>query len=198
MTLTPLYATYATKFSPPQPALPSARVGSGADLAGLLALLILFLFSGACLAALTVLLSALLPQAAERAQAALLRSPRRAFFIGLVNYLFLGAVSLLLLSTDIPPLAVIALVIIGAVLVVTFFGLVGLTRLLGERLSMLAGRDMPGLKQLLWGTVCLELAALLPVVGWFLLTPILLMVSFGATVLSWFRRPSKESVEATV
>ena len=194
MTLNP---SYATNFTSSQPALPNAQAGSGADLAGLLALLILFLFSGICLAALTVLLSALLPQAGERAQAALLRSPRRAFFIGLANYLLLGAVSLLLLSTDIPPLGLIALVIVGAVLVITFLGLVGLTRLLGERLSMLAGREMPGLKQLLWGAVCLELAALLPVVGWFLLTPILLMLSFGAAVLGWRNRPL-ENAEAAV
>ncbi len=182
--------------SPVQPSLPNAQGSPGADLAGLVALVILIVIAVASQAALTVLVAALLPRPVNRSHAAILRAPRRAFFIGLANYLLLGAVSLLLLSTGIPPLGVIALVIIAAVLVITFFGLVGLTRLLGERLSTLAGREFSGLKQLLWGAVCLELALLLPGLGWFVLTPILLMVSFGATVLGWLSRPSVENAEA--
>lgn len=174
-------------------ALPHLQPVSGNDLTALLALLLLLFVFGVCLVALTVLLVALFPRTADRTQTALLRSPRRAFFIGLANYLFLGAISLLLLSTDAPPLGLIALIILGAVLIVTLFGLTGLARLLGERLSVLAGRELPDLRRLIWGAVCMELAALLPVVGWFLLAPALLMFSFGAAVLGWRNRPAEDA-----
>jgi hypothetical protein len=44
-----------------------------------------------------------------------------------------------------------------------------------------------------WGTVTVTLAGLLPFIGWFLLAPVLLMVSFGAAVLAWRNRKHKEA-----
>lgn len=153
-----------------------------------LAFIIVLVVVAVCLIGFVLVLAALLPAAGEHSKAALHRSPWRAFFIGLANYLFLGGISLLLLSTEIPPLGVIGLFIAAFLTVVTAVGLVGLVMTVGERLQILSGREMPALTQVVWGTIVLELALFLPFVGWFLLTPILLMESFGAAVLAWRHR----------
>jgi hypothetical protein len=87
---------------------PVARLING------LAVLILIMLIGLCLGALLAVLAALLPAAGRRSQAALLRSPWRAFFIGLANYLFLGGISLILLNTEVRPLALVGVIIAAA------------------------------------------------------------------------------------
>ncbi len=160
-----------------------------------LALLLILVITTLCLVGFMVVLVALLPRVSERSQAALHRSPWQAFFIGLANYLFLGGIGLLLLSTQIPPLAVVGLLIIACLTIVTVIGLTGIVTLIGERMAHLRSQETSALKQLVWGTIALEFALLLPFAGWFLLTPILLMISFGAAVLAWRNRKQKESGE---
>jgi hypothetical protein len=150
-----------------------------------LTLLTVVLVAGICLVALQAILVALLPNIGQRSQAALVRSPWRAFFIGLANYLFLGAISLLLFNLKIEALGLVGLVIIGFLGVVTLLGLSGLVMLTGERLARLREREMSPWQRLVWGTIALELASFLPFVGWLLLTPVLLCIAFGAAVLAW-------------
>lgn len=153
-----------------------------------LTLLVVLVISGVTLAAFIALLAALLPGPVNRSQSTLLRSPWRAFWLGLVNYLFLGGISLALLSTEIEILVLAGLLLATFLTVVTGFGLAGLARLTGERLSGLRHAATSPLQELMCGTVVLELAALLPFLGWFVLTPVLLMLSFGAAVLGWRSR----------
>ncbi|HEX9925894.1 MAG TPA: hypothetical protein VGD99_24775 [Anaerolineae bacterium] len=166
---------------------PVARLING------LAVLILIMLIGLCLGALLAVLAALLPAAGRRSQAALLRSPWRAFFIGLANYLFLGGISLILLNTEVRPLALVGVIIAAALISITLIGLTGLVTLTGERLAALRSRETSPFSHLVWGTVTVTLAGLLPFIGWFLLAPVLLMVSFGAAVLAWRNRKHKEA-----
>lgn len=165
---------------------PAERLVNGL---GLLVLLVVVII---CLAAFIVVLHALLPKVSERSKAALQQSPWRAFFIGLANYLFLGGVSLVLLGTEIELLSLIGLVIAAFLSGVTAIGFVGLVMLVGERLTSLHGQQISPLKQLIGGGVAVSLAGLLPLLGWFVLTPILLMLSFGAAVLAWRNRKQME------
>jgi hypothetical protein len=146
-----------------------------------------------CFIALILTLTSLLPTASRASQTALNRAPWRAFFIGLANYLFLGGISLVLLSTEIPFLTTPGLLIATFLLSVTAIGLTGLARLAGERLGELSGQDRSPLQQLIWGALSLGLAGLLPFIGWFVLTPILLLASFGAAVLAWRNRKQVDS-----
>ena len=152
------------------------------------ALLVALFIIAVCIVGFMIVLITLLPRVSERSEIAMRQSPWRAFFIGLANYLFLGGISLLLLSTEIPPLAFIGLVLSAVLAVVTVIGLAGLIRLIGDRLRILSGRDMSELARLIWATIALELAMLLPFIGWFLLAPVLSMISFGAAVLGWWHR----------
>ncbi len=157
---------------------------------GITLLLILIIIS-LSFAGFVILLVTLLPNISDRSRAALQQTPWRAFFIGLANYLFLGGLSLLLMSTEIPPLSLIGLIMATALTLVTTIGLSGLILFIGQRLVTLSGRNMSPLMQVITGTITLELALLLPFVGWFLLTPIILMLSFGLAVLAW-RNPSPQ------
>ena len=156
------------------------------------AVLIFMFFIALCLLALIALLAALLPNVANRSQAALQHSPWRAFFIGLVNYLFLGGISLLLFSTEVEILGLLGLIILVFLISLTAIGLPGLAMLVGQQLSQLNHSQASPLKALLGGAITLEIAAMLPIVGWFILNPILLMLAFGTTVLAWRNRKAAD------
>jgi len=148
-------------------------------------LLLVIIIVAVCLLATLILLVALLPQVSRQSQAALRRSPWRAFFIGLVNYLFLGGIIAVVSQAGIGWLNLLALLLLLGLTAVTALGLSGLVTLAGERVAALHSQAMSPLKQTIWGALLLELACLLPFAGWFLLTPLLLMISFGAAVLAW-------------
>jgi hypothetical protein len=173
---------------PPALPLPQAEPPLGRLVNGLIVLALLILIV-LCFTSFMLLLAALLPRVARRSQRALESSPWRAFFIGLANYLFLGGIALVLLNIE--PLAWLGLIIAAGLLGVTSLGMTGLASLVGERLARLSGGQLSPLKQLIWGSVILELASLLPLAGWFLLAPILLMVSFGAAILAWRNRANE-------
>lgn len=154
-------------------------------------LIFVTLMAAAGLAALLVTLAALMPRATSRSKHALLQSPRRAFFVGLANYIFLGGIALVLLNAgDVP--ALLGLLLLGALLAVTAPGLAGLARLTGERLADMRRADWSPFKQMLWGAVTLEIAAVgLPFFGWFVVAPALLATAFGAAVVAWRSRKSE-------
>ncbi len=168
--------------------LPAALNQAGEQLLNGLLLFLLALVSGIFLTALIVALAALLPQVNERSSAAAQRSPWRAFFIGVANYLFLGGIALVLLDTGEGLFTLISLILLSFLTIVTVIGLSGLATLLGKRLAKLRNAEMSPFKQIVWATLTLELASLLPLVGWFLFAPIALMLSFGAAVLAWRNR----------
>lgn len=176
--------------------LPQAEPPLGRLVNGLIVLGLLFL-SSLCFMALILLLAAFLPRVRARSQQALLSSPWRAFFIGLANYLFLGGIALVLLNIE--PLGWLGVLVTAGLSGITLLGLTGLVSLLGERLAGLQSGDISPLKRLIWGAITLELACLLPFIGWLLLAPVLLMLSFGAAVLAWRNRrqsdPSWEQIQ---
>lgn len=159
----------------------------------------LILLIGLTFVALIVLLGLLLPGAGERSKAALRQTPWRAFGVGLANYIFLGGIGLLLLSTERPGLSLLGLLIGAFLSGVTAVGLLGLAHLAGERLAALSRRELSPLWQVAGASAVMLLAGLFPLVGWFLLTPILLMTAYGAALLAWRsrRRPAAWEPEVT-
>lgn len=140
------------------------------------------------LLALLLFLAAVMPRATARSKAALVNAPRRTFFIGLANYIFVGGISLLLLNAG-DVLAVLGALIFAALVSVTMFGLAGLVLLTGERLAELRRVEMSPFKQMVWGTLTVEIAMVgFPVFGWIVVAPTVLMTAFGAAVLAWRHR----------
>jgi hypothetical protein len=152
---------------------------AGAEgLAGLLGVVAI----GVALLAVVLVVAALWPGFSRRAQENLETTPGKAFLVGLVNYLFLGAVALVTLNLG--PLAVIGLGLLGLLLLGTFLGLPAVAGLLGVRLNALRERETTRAAEVAAGSITLYVAALLPAVGWFLVLPALLFWSLGAAVLA--------------
>ncbi len=134
-------------------------------------------------------LTLFLPRVTETAALRIQQTPGRAFVAGLPVTLVMGLMAGVLNGIGGPAQAlafIIALVWLGALAL----GTAGMARLLGERLAGMVGGSEMG--NILRGAVIYELAALTPVVGWFLFTPLMSQVAVGAALfglLRWAPRP---------
>ena len=99
--------------------------------------------------------------------------------------------SLVAFDTGLDILGLLGLIVLIFLIGVTALGLTGLVTLLGQRLNALSQSPISDLKATIWGSIILILAGLFPFIGWFIFTPILLMVSFGAGVLGWLNRKER-------
>ena len=155
----------------------------------------LLLFGSPILAAYFLVVAALAPRRVARTQAALEASPGRAFVIGLINLVFLATVGLALLSMGestggllaLPGIVCMALLAAGVTL-----GLAGVVQLVGARL--VPGRGLLG--RGVAGGLAVSLACALPVLGWFLLLPVVAMLGLGAFVVSYLYTPAARSESA--
>lgn len=153
-----------------------------------LSIIIIILFSWGTLAALLVLLPALLPGRVARAQQLVQNRPGRSFVIGLVNALFFG-VLILIFSQGGDLGSLIALIILLALLAVTAVGLAGINQIVQGRLYPNDGGVKVGLKT----AVLLIAGGLVPLLGWLVLTPIMLLISLGAGIITLVRRKKAET-----
>jgi hypothetical protein len=164
----------------------------------MLAMILLVLCGGAAIIALLTAVRLLAPGPVQRAGQALEAIPSRAFLLGLVNLLFLGALALGLGSLAAlieenwlePAVWLATLVALLSLLVILFLaalalvGLSALASLLGTRM----GAARKGLQGDLKGGLLLVLACLAPYIGWFLFLPAVVFTSVGASAHALFRR----------
>jgi hypothetical protein len=144
----------------------------------------------------------LLPKMVNRAQARLGQTPWKCFFAGsLVLVAYLVPV-IILISLPWGVFKAIGSGAIFVLLTLTSVGAAGLAGLMGERLQSLGlSSSVPGAT--LRGAVAMELAAIFPVVGWFIFIPLTFIVSLGATVFAlvgWMprsvpRAPAAQSIQ---
>ena len=106
-----------------------------------------------------------------------------------VAWLYPQAIIERLLETEIVPGLLGTIVVLVVIPVAgSLFGAPGTFSYVGDRLAIINGGDMPGLKRPALGTLVTVLAAWFPVIGWFVITPILLTLSCGAFLLGQLRR----------
>ncbi len=149
------------------------------------------------LTAFFLVVGALFPKRVARTQAMAGSSPGRAFGVGLVNFVFLAAVSFMffvladnwqLPFLGLPGTAVLAILVLGLI-----FGLSGFVQLVGERLAPAQSYTT----RTIWGALALCLACATPMVGWFILLPYAAITGLGAFVLSYLYGPlPREAVSA--
>lgn len=127
---------------------------------------------------LAVGLNLLVPRITDRAYRRLTETPGMSFIFGGI----LGAV----LATGVMILASVGGIAQGVAFVSTVLGLgvyalgaAGMSRLFGERLAPATPKASP-LGRMVRGAVTLELAALTPLVGWFLFAPLAGVMCIGA------------------
>ena len=155
---------------------------------------LVLLISGIALIALLASVAILFPRPVEKTRDILAASFGRSFLLGLVNFLFFGAITALLvrfardahgLITAI--LALVALLLALALTVFSLLGLSALTSLAGERI----GEGTSLFRRHLRGSLLLVLAGLTPYIGWFAFAPLVLLTSLGAGIQAWFRKEPK-------
>lgn len=111
--------------------------------------------------------------------------PVRAFFIGLSILLPVGGVGMFLIALPAPVAKFLGLVVWLILLAFAAFGSGGLARLVGQRVQTTGGASTfyGGYVR---GASLVVLACHIPLVGWFLFAPLLLVCSLGMATRSLF------------
>jgi len=156
-------------------------------------LLLIILFGGTGLISIFIIVNLILPTPIERTRSILETNMGRSLLLGFVNFLFAGIVGVVLaLPARVGGIvAGIFVFLIGlvalTVAVLTLFGLVALTSLLGNRIGEMKSPVTTHIR----GGILLLLACLTPYLGWFIFTPLVLWTAFGATVQTLFKKKEK-------
>ncbi len=160
-----------------------------------LSLLFLVALAVVSAVALLTVLNLMFPKALERTSQAADTMPGRSFLIGLIWYIFLGAVitglTMLGNNLDIGLFQIPALLLIVLTFALAVFGIAGMVLLIGGRMLP----EQAWLKRTIWGGVIVVLACLLPYVGSHGLFPLLGMMGSGAFVIGLVRREGGEKSE---
>lgn len=135
----------------------------------------------------------LFPQKTRYAQTEITRRPWRAFLSGLLILLVAGTIGLAMAANPAPGVKLAGIMVLLAVLSVACVGAGGLSSLVGERMQPM-DPSLSAYKAVGRGAAIVVGATLLPFVGWWVFTPIVLAVSFGAG-LSALTTRHQESTE---
>ena len=156
----------------------------------IIAAIIIAIMGGVTIVALLVTLTYLLPNRVNRTAHILEAMPGRSFIIGLVNALFFGILAAVFIQGgDFGGL--LALLLMLALLGVSSIGLTGVLQVLRQRVYP---QPEPSLLVVNLKTAVLLVAAgLAPLIGWFVLTPVLLIMGLGAAIIVLVQRQPKKA-----
>jgi hypothetical protein len=135
------------------------------------------------------------PRLISRAQMRVERSLSGTFWFGLAIILALTIPIVILFALPFGPAKFFAWILLAASLAISTIGSAGIAAHLGERMKT-TSNDMTSLGAFIRGSVVLELAVFFPILGWFFLWPIALIIAFGATgfaLLNWMPREKSQT-----
>lgn len=147
-------------------------------------LLILVVLIGFCLVAFFVILEALFGELVGGITRSAEEKPGKAFWVGLVNAVFVIAIAIGLIG--LAEISVLGIVLAVPGFVVGVFVVAGLVFGITGMVRLIAGLVFPGIdgwKSLALSAGVLILACLVPYIGWFGLFPYLGLRGFGAFIL---------------
>ena len=149
---------------------------------------------GIALPGLLLAWSLLVPATVERARLRLERTPWRCFWLGLATLLAIGLPLVVLFNIPAGTVQLLGWVGSFILLALASVGAAGLAALMGERLRGVGlAASAPG--ALLRGAVALELAAVFPLIGWFIVVPLAAICSLGAVMFALLRRRPRAVIE---
>lgn len=136
----------------------------------------------------------LFPSVVSRAQSRVERTPWGTFGMGLILLIVVAIPIVVLLALPFGPAKFAGWLLLAAALAVSSIGSAGIAAHLGARLTRQS--SISALSGFVRGSVILELAAFFPVLGWFFIWPLLIIMAFGATgfaFLNWMPREKTQS-----
>jgi len=122
------------------------------------------------------------PQKVDRLRRVAARGLLKSFFLGL-GPLILGTLLITFLS-KLPKAGALSVLVAGVLITWGLVGAAGIAAVVGERLWP----NTESWRQMKQGGLTLVCCALLPVVGWAVLLPLLAIVGWGIQVRSWFEK----------
>ena len=141
----------------------------------------------------------LFPATVERARLRLDRTPWRCFWLGGVSVAILVVPVGALLALPFGAAKFLGWAIIAIVLAISTLGAAGLAAKMGERLSARSGQ-VSSASAFVRGAIALELAAVFPVLGWFIFIPLASVTSLGATafaLLHWMPKVGSDRLSVS-
>jgi len=131
----------------------------------------------------------LFPSVIGRAQARVEKTPMQAFWLGLAIIIAVAIPVVILLSLPLGPAKLIGWILLAASFGLSSIGSAGIAAHVGNRL--IQHSNVTALGGFIRGAIVLELAAFFPMLGWFFVWPVMLIMAFGATgfaILNWMPR----------
>ena len=134
------------------------------------------------LPALWLLARGLWPEKVEKQRLVASRGLLKCFFIGLGP--LIGVIILITVLSKVPQMGALAVLVGGVMIAWGFIGAGGIAALIGERLWP----QIEPWRQTKQGGLTIMCCALLPVVGWAVLLPLIAIIGWGVNVRTWFVR----------
>ena len=158
-------------------------------MADLTAIFFILLIIGIAYPALLTAWWLLFPAVVERARIRIQYTPGKSFWLGIA--VLIGFLVPILIMLNLPSgfFKFLGFVTIGVMLVISSIGAAGLALRFGEKLNRLGSFSAIG--SFVRGALIIELASILPVLGWFVFLPIAIVTSLGASafaILNWVPR----------
>ncbi|HSH01255.1 MAG TPA: hypothetical protein VLL52_01965 [Anaerolineae bacterium] len=125
-----------------------------------------------------VLLNLFLPNVTERTAIRIQKSPFKSFTLGLPGTLA-AFIAFITITRSAGPLQLLAFLFLLTIMAIGTIGGAGMARFLGLKLSTIT-TNHSDLQNLIRGAITYELACLTPLVGWFVITPLLATTVLGA------------------
>ena len=136
----------------------------------------------------------LFPSLVSRAQTRVDRTPWGTFWLGLVVIVAVTIPIVILLALPFGPAKFTGWILLAASLALSSIGSAGIAAHLSEQMKK-SGAAFTPLGGFIRGSVVLELTAFFPVLGWFFIWPLMLIITFGATafaLLNW--KPREKTI----
>jgi hypothetical protein len=153
-----------------------------------LSLLILLIFGSVCAVAFFVVFASLFRDLVEEARQIAHDSSGRTFLVGLINFLFVGAISIgidsLRTSLGLEYLGYVTMLFMILLAIGTIYGLSAMVELISVRLFP----EVTGWRRSASGAAILTLACITTYVGWYGLLPYIGLRGMGAFILSLVAR----------
>ncbi|HET6250983.1 MAG TPA: hypothetical protein VFE47_25060 [Tepidisphaeraceae bacterium] len=144
-----------------------------------------------------LLCRALWPNRVERSAGRCERNGVACFFVGLLVSAAIFLVAAVGGKRLGAPGQLAAFILLFVFIIISGVGTAGFVTHIGRRLESPADAGRPW-RATIRGGVALELACLIPVLGWFGILPISLIVGAGAATLSLFDRPARRAARASL